>query len=474
MAKSVRAIERNVVTEVVAKSLCCGCGVCAAVCPDGVLEMKLNARGELVPALVGDCSHCQLCLKVCPALEVGQPFSPDWIADRGSRIPESSDSPAPAQSEIRNPKSEIALMKQDPHLGSFIGCWVGYSSRHRMNSASGGMATWTLEQLFHNGSIGAAICVGRSSKADRLFEPVIVSSAAELSSCSSSRYYPVEFSSVLQHVLRNEGRYAIVALPCAVTGIRKAQRVVPVLRERIRYVFALACGHGVSKQFTDFLLAAAGIPATKVKTADFRYSARSRKATNFAFRAQNAAGDWSRPLYFDGLYGALWNGRFFVPRACEFCDDLFAPLADATFMDAWLPEYAGDVQGTSIVVARHPDISRMMQRSQERGAFLQSIAAQQVRMSQSGALVYKTTYLPLRVARAERSGLKIPRSFPRAAIRGGPREPLARIKHSLRDHICRVAFDNEGRPRRFWISVLSAYLEAQRTCRAVRRRLAPR
>lgn len=474
MAKSPKAIEPNVVTEVVAKSLCCGCGVCAAVCPDDILEMRFNPRGEFVPVLVGDCSHCQFCLKVCPALEVGKPLSPDWIADCGLRNPESGDAPALAQSEIRNLKSEIALMKQDPYLGSFIECWVGYSSRHRIKSASGGIATWTLEQLFRDSEIDAAICVGHSPKTDRLFEPVLVSSSAELSSCSSSRYYPIEFSSVLQHVLRNEGKYAIIALPCAVTGIRKAQRAAPVLRERIRYVFGLACGHGVSKHFTDFLVAASGLPATKVRTADFRYSARSHKVTNFAFRAQNAGGDWSRPLYFDGLYGALWNGRFFVPSACEFCDDLFAPLADATFMDAWLPEYAGDVQGTSIVVARHPDISRLMQDAEERGAFLQSIAAKRLRMSQSGALAYKTTYLPLRVARAERSGLRIPRSFPRAAIRGGLREPLAKIKHSLRDRICRVAFNGGGRPRRFWISVLSAFLEAQRTCRAVRRRLSPR
>ena len=440
--------ERNVVTEVVAKSLCCGCGVCTAVCRGKALEMRFNTLGELVPVLTGKCAHCQLCLKVCPALEVGEPLLLEDLFGPGAK------------------------MGRDPHIGGFIECCVGYSSRHRMKSASGGMATWTLEQLFQKDKINAAICVGRSPKNDRLFEPVIVSSAAELSSCSSSRYYPVEFSSALKDVLRNEGRYAIVALPCAVTAIRKAQRAVPVLRERIRYVFALACGHGVSKHFTGFLLAAAGLTEAKVKTVDFRYSARSRKATNFAFRAQDAARNWSNLLYFDGLYGALWTGRFFVPRACDFCDDLFAPLADATFMDAWLPEYAGEVHGTSIIVARHPEVSRLMQGAKEGGAFLRPITIARVRQSQSGALAYKTTYLPLRVARAERNGLKIPRSFPRAVVPGGLREHLAKIKHGARDRICRLAFDLEGRPRRLWISVLAAYLHAQRAWRAARRRVA--
>jgi coenzyme F420-reducing hydrogenase beta subunit len=228
----------------------------------------------------------------------------------------------------------------------------------------------------------------------------------------------------------------------------------------------------VSKHFTGFLLAAAGLTEAKVKTVDFRYSARSRKATNFAFRAQHAAGNWSNLLYFDGLYGALWTGRFFVPRACDFCDDLFAPLADATFMDAWLPEYTGDVHGTSIVVARHSEVSRLMQGAKESGAFLRPITIARVRQSQSGALAYKTTYLPLRVARAERNGLKIPRSFPRAVVPGGLKERLAKIKHGARARICRLAFDLEGRPRRLWTAVLAACLQGQRLCRAARRRVA--
>lgn len=33
------------------------------------------------------------------------------------------------------------------------------------------------------------------------------------------------------------------------------------------------------------------------------------------------------------------------PRACNYCDDVFAECADVTCMDAWLPEYSQDHRG---------------------------------------------------------------------------------------------------------------------------------
>ncbi len=440
--------EPNVVREVVTKSLCCGCGVCAGVCPENAIEMRFNAHGEVVPALTGDCVECQFCLKVCPALEVGEPVSPDELSGFASAI------------------------QEDPDVGRSIESYVGYSHRHRRKAASGGMATLTLEQLFVQDKIDAAVCVGPSEREDRLFDAVIVPTESRLLSCSSSRYYPVEFSSALSHILENEGRYAVVALPCAVTAIRKAQRAVPILRERIRYVLGLVCGHGVSKRFTNFLLAVAGLDETSVTSVDFRYAGRSRNATNFAFRAQKARREWSRPLFFEGLYGRLWGGRFFVPRACDFCNDLFAPLSDATFMDAWLPEHTGDSRGTSIVVVRHPEIAELLQQGKRTGACdLRPIDIELVRQSQSGPLAYKTVYLPLRVSRAERDGQRIPRSFPRAPLRNGLRERLARIKHTARELVCQRAFDRRGQARHLWVSILTAHLRAQCAWWAARRRV---
>ena len=436
----------TVVTEIVAKSLCCGCGVCAGVCPQGALEMQFNSRGELVPAVSGACGECRLCLTVCPALDIGEPLSPEEIFGSASAA------------------------RKDPHIGRFVESLVGFSPRHREKGASGGMAMWTLEELLRQRKINAAVCVGRSERKDRLFEPVVVLRVRDLQACAGSKYYPVEFSSALVHIRQNEGKYAIVALPCAVTAIRKAQRAVPLLRRRISYVFALVCGHGASKQFTNFLLAVVGLAEETTRSVDFRYMGRSATANNYGFRAQNDTRRWSSVLLNSGLYGRLWAGRFFVPKACEFCDDLFAPLADATFMDAWLPECVGDVRGTSIVVVRQPGLAGLFRKAQREGScHLRPIAPEHIRRAQGGALTYKTVYLPLRVARAERDGLSIPRSLPRGPVRGGLRERLATIKHAARDRLCRWTFRPDGRSRAFWVSVLTGFLRGQSLWRAARR-----
>jgi len=411
--------------------------------------MKFNFRGEFVPALSGECTGCGLCLKVCPALELGTPLCPEELFGK-------------------------ARVGKNPHIGNFTASFVGYSDRHRLRAASGGMATWTLEALFGKGKIHAAVCVARSQKNDRFFEPVIVSSVSALLNCCGSKYYPVEFSTILAHILANEGRYAVVALPCVVSAIRKAQRAIPLLRERIPYLLALVCGHGVSKHFADFLLAVVGLDQRKARQIDFRYSSRSSTAANFALRAQQTDGRWSRPFFFSGLYGRLWSGRFFVPRACDFCDDLFSPLADASFMDAWLPEFAADPRGTSIVVARKPDLAELLrQAQQERDCRLRPIAIEDVQRSQAAALSYKTTLLPLRVARAERDGLKIPRSFKRIAAPLGMKQKLVGIRQAARDKLCECIFDKAGHARGFWVTVLTAFLRGQSIWRA-RRRLVSR
>ena len=50
------------------KSICTGCGLCAAVCPKGAIAMKPDEEGFLQSVLNAEaCVDCGLCLKGCPA-----------------------------------------------------------------------------------------------------------------------------------------------------------------------------------------------------------------------------------------------------------------------------------------------------------------------------------------------------------------------------------------------------------------------
>ena len=49
------------------KEECCGCSVCAAVCPKGAIEMKEDDEGFLYAWIREEkCIHCSLCEKICP------------------------------------------------------------------------------------------------------------------------------------------------------------------------------------------------------------------------------------------------------------------------------------------------------------------------------------------------------------------------------------------------------------------------
>lgn len=394
--------ETNVCTEIVAYDLCSGCGACAAVCPKQTLDIQWNPYGEYNAVdQHGRClARCGLCLQVCP-------FAP---------VVENEDSLG------KKLLAEIPNIQHRPETGFYLQAFVGYSDMHdhRLNSSSGGLATWVLEILLQNNLVDHAICVASSKDKDKLFQFTVCTTPEQVRACAKSSYYPVELSAVLRHVMIQEGSYALVGLPCAIKAIRLAMQKLPVLKQRIKYLLGLICGQQKGKFFSEYVMALKGADPRRLSALRFREKDPKRPVTDYGLRyecdtgcGQNAVG---RVFWSEGM-GRAWLARYFTLNACNYCDDLFAELADASFMDAWLPEYDDDWRGTSIVLTRNPALNSLIKQGQEKQeVVMEPMAIERVIQSQAGALSVKRAGLAKRLSWAVRRD----RTVPSKRVTAGP------------------------------------------------------
>ncbi len=336
-------MTNNVVTQVVAKNWCVGCGMCAAVCPKGRLEIRFNDRGEYSPVELESCAECgikcSLCYQVCPAH--GNTKNETEI---GGQL-----------------YGDVDGIHQRDETGYYLSSYVGHSNvnGHRENGSSGGMATWTIEKLLVMGEVDAVACVGRTTNPDRLFEFQICRTPDEIRQCGRSAYYPVETSHVIKHIMENEGRFAIIGLPCVCKAIRLAQDTFPQLKKRIKVLAGLVCGRLASKFFAEYLVARGGGDPHCIQHFEFRRKSPNEPAKVSFSRCSFTAGEHENKRFGQVRFSFEWGGGYFKPKGCFYCDDVFAECADVTFMDAWFKPYSDSPEGNNLVLVRNLCIDKI-------------------------------------------------------------------------------------------------------------------
>ncbi len=385
-------MKENVVQTIVASDLCIGCGVCAGLCPDGVLSMKFNQYGEYNPVLEKECEKkCGLCLKVCP-FSNGNPNEDDI----GQEL-----------------YGHIDGIHHRTETGYYLETYVGYSHEHRLSSASGGMATWLLESLISQGLVDHVVCVTSTGNPEKLFQFTILSDISSIRAGSGSVYYPVELSGVLKYIIENPGKYAITGLPCFIKAIRLTQNKNQILRERIQFTIGITCGQMKSKSFTEYVSLLAGVK-DEIKYVRYRGKNENQPATNYFFSFKDAQGDEKDFFWNQGISEA-WVNRWFTPNACNYCDDVFAECADITFMDAWLQEYSKDFKGTNLIIVRSSIIQNFIRGIDTDTVRIQPFPIEGIIQSQLGIIQFKKTTIGCRLAISKMNGLNIPskRSSPK-------------------------------------------------------------
>ena len=183
------------------RGLCNQCGACVAICKQEAIKIACNENGEYIP-IVDDkrCSNCGICYEICPGHSV------DFISLK---------------------ESLFGSHSEDPLTGYIRSCYITYSKDAviRRSSSSGGTAIALLIHALENDIIDGALIV-RFSKEDPLVPEIIVArSKEEILSASGSKYFPVPLLTGLKEILLNDGRYAVVGLPCHIHALRKIQKV---------------------------------------------------------------------------------------------------------------------------------------------------------------------------------------------------------------------------------------------------------
>jgi coenzyme F420-reducing hydrogenase beta subunit len=292
-------------------------------------------------------------------------------------------------------------LNYDPIMGHFVSIWTGHvkSPPYRGQGSSGGITSWLLNTLLANNLVDAIVHVRPGSQGGSnslLFKYQVSRSSAEINSGAKSHYFPVEMSEVLAHIRNTPGRYAVVALPCFAKSLRSLMEVEPVFKKRISFLIGLFCGHLKSTHFAELLAYQAGMKTRTISSIDFRTKIQGRNAGDYGYTVSDGSRTVTKPMA--EVIGRDWGMGIFKYKACDFCDDISAEVADVSIGDAWLPEFISDSNGTNIFIARSPMIHELIAEGRARGELeLEPASIEMALNSQAANLRHRIEDLPYRL-----------------------------------------------------------------------------
>ncbi len=199
--------------EIIFKDICSGCGTCAAVCPEDVVEV-----GEF-PKLVGKCTNCGYCLLQCPRSYFSR--------DEAEQILFGSVS----KDDLGHVRTKIGVAAKDTAI--------------KDAAQDGGFVTALLKYALERGIIDGAVVSGVDEKNPWTPIPRLVTTTGDLTAAAGTRYSNSANMAVLKEA-KEKGleNLAIVGLPCQIEAVRKIQNY-PIedvdLKDRIKFTIAIFC-----------------------------------------------------------------------------------------------------------------------------------------------------------------------------------------------------------------------------------------
>ena len=333
------------------KEECCGCGLCASICPRDCIKMEYDEQGWLYPNIdAAKCINCGKCLNIC---------------------------------REKSAKAANAFLKKT---------YIGYNKdeKTRSNSSSGGffygMASWILDS--------DGVVYGAAFGKQYQVEHVRVTTKQQLDCVLRSKYVQSDFAKSIDNIeadLRLGKLVLVVGTPCQAAAIAKRAEQIGA-RDNL-YLIDFIC-HGV--------------PSPGVWQSYLQYIVGDSQVHEVNFRDKSHAG-W-HDYYLHIQYGDnshLDESHELNAYMRSFLSDQNLRLAcynccfkgenyasDITLGDAWKiekdkPEWADD-KGTSLIIVRSPKGERLLSKIQNKCNLVETDYNEWTKYNPS--IIYPTAY----------------------------------------------------------------------------------
>lgn len=364
---------------VISQGLCTRCGICAGVCPaDAIAFDQQN-----FPILSGRCKSCGFCVQCCPGADVNLPALAQELSGKKDR-------PCP--------------------IGHIESAYVAHAAdqQTRRAGASGGLITALLLFLLSVGQIDGALVVDADPERQHLTKGVVATSPAAIRSAAQSKYCLTPSMSALREIRRRKGRFAVVALPCQVQGLRKLAHVDPKLFAKIHVILGLCCSCTMTGDAWQEALQTKGIRREEVARFEFRGGG---WPGGMFVRKKDGSG---LPLHPGAAYGTVVNVMFrlFGPDRCRLCMDGTSELADLSFGDFWAFDYADEfskLEHCTQVFQRTAKGQEVLQAAAQAGAIvLHPLPAEKISARTVAMVRGKRSRMAIQMAKRRQRGLPCP------------------------------------------------------------------
>ena len=361
--------EFETVADVARAGLCCFCGACQAVCPKDSVSLDLSQSFPVPCVDDNTCNNCGLCVEICPGHSVDfETLNTDFFGK-------------PATDKV---------------LGNFIETYIGAvtDDDRRYHRTSGGIAkgiaAWGLEKGHWQGVVVSRF----STESIRKTETFVATTAEQIESASSSLYCPVPVCSIFKRLKDFPGRVCIVALPCQVHALRKAQQKLDWLREKVAFTIGLFCSSTPGFDATEAFLKYHHIDPAKVSSLKYRSEGwPGEMLVHIRAETQPCRFKWGvgGTLFDRFKFGVAFHRRGgFACRRCLTCADYTAELADVSLGDPWHMGFNKEKLGLNIIIVRSQKARELFDKAQqEKQIFRKQIPSWQVVASHRGNLLSK-------------------------------------------------------------------------------------